>query len=136
MDHGSWVNDGTKKSRRFLEAILLPPARAYPGRATFRGIAATTTNQPEDNSADSSSFLKIQNLVNLVDDVDTYGDGEEDVADDEDRAGVFQSVTSTFGDCSNGLEKSGKGWRQLSCIDIQILEKQIRWCAASIRRFE
>ena len=38
--------------------------------------------------------------------MDTYGNGAEDVADDEDRAGVCQAVTRTFGDCSNGLEKS------------------------------
>ncbi|KAJ6864005.1 hypothetical protein NC651_034737 [Populus alba x Populus x berolinensis] len=48
----------------------------------------------------------MEDLVDLSDDVDTYGDGEEDVADDEDRAGVFQAVTRTFGDGSNGLEKS------------------------------
>lgn len=47
----------------------------------------------------------MEDLVDLSDDVDTYGDGEEDVADDEDRAGVFQAVTRTFGDSSNGLEK-------------------------------
>ena len=47
-----------------------------------------------------------EDLVDLADDVDTYGDGEEDVADDKDRAGVFQSVTETFGNNSNGLEKS------------------------------
>ena len=69
----------------------------------------------------------MEDLVDLVDDVDTYGDGEEDVADDEDLWGLQQRV---------GKIRSGKGWRQLSCIDIQILEKQIRWCAASIRRFE
>jgi len=37
--------------------------------------------------------------------VDTYGDGEEedDVANDKDSAGVFQSVTSTFGNGNIGL---------------------------------
>jgi hypothetical protein len=48
-----------------------------------------------------------QDSIDLADDVDTYGDGEEeDVADDKDRAGVFQSVTRIFGDGSIGLEKS------------------------------
>ncbi|KAJ6864017.1 hypothetical protein NC651_034746 [Populus alba x Populus x berolinensis] len=58
-----------------------------------------------------------QDSIDLADDVDTYGCGEEeeDVADDKDRAGVFQSVTRTFGDGSIGLEKSDQaGWRQLS----------------------
>jgi hypothetical protein len=49
----------------------------------------------------------MEDLVDLADDVDTYGDREEDVADDEDRAGVFQLVITTFGNSSNGLEKSG-----------------------------
>jgi hypothetical protein len=45
--------------------------------------------------------------IDLADDVDTYGGGEEeDIADDKDRAIVFQSVTRTFGDSSIGLEKS------------------------------
>jgi hypothetical protein len=48
----------------------------------------------------------MEDLVDLADDMDTYGDGEEDVADDEDKAGVFQSVIMIFGDSSNGLEKS------------------------------
>nr|TKR91203.1 hypothetical protein D5086_0000225740 [Populus alba] len=51
-----------------------------------------------------------QDSIDLADDVDTYGGGEEeeeeDVADDKDRAGVFQSATRTFGDGSIGLEKS------------------------------
>jgi hypothetical protein len=45
--------------------------------------------------------------IDLADDVNTYGGGEEeDMADDKDRASVFQSVTRTFGDSSIGLEKS------------------------------
>ena len=48
----------------------------------------------------------MEDLVDLSDDVDTYGDGEEDVADDEDRVGVFQAVTRNFEDSNNGLEKS------------------------------
>ncbi|KAJ6870106.1 hypothetical protein NC652_035880 [Populus alba x Populus x berolinensis] len=50
-----------------------------------------------------------QDSIDLADDVDTYGGGEEeeeDVADDKDRAGVFQSATRTFGDGSIGLENS------------------------------
>jgi len=47
-----------------------------------------------------------EDLVDLADDMDTYGYGEEDVADDEGRACVFQSVTRTLEDSSNGLEKS------------------------------
>ena len=47
----------------------------------------------------------MEDLVDLADDVDTYGDGEEedDVANDKDSAGVFQSVTSTFGNGNIGL---------------------------------
>jgi hypothetical protein len=37
----------------------------------------------------------MEDLVDLADDVDTYGDGEEDVADDKDRAGVFQRLLGT-----------------------------------------
>ena len=68
-----------------------------------------------------------QDSIDLADDVDTYGGGEEeeDVADDKDRAGVFQSVTRTFGDGSIGLEKSdqakdGDNYQVVGCLNQKI----------------
>jgi len=59
--------------------------------------------------------------------VDTYGDGEEDddVANDKDSAGVFQSVTSTFGNGNIGLEKSdlakdGDNYQVVCCFNQKI----------------
>jgi hypothetical protein len=59
--------------------------------------------------------------------VDTYDDGEEedDVANDKDRASVFQSVTSTFGDGNIRLEKSdlvkdGDNYQVVCCFNQKI----------------
>ncbi|KAJ6897620.1 hypothetical protein NC652_024423 [Populus alba x Populus x berolinensis] len=67
-----------------------------------------------------------QDSIDLADDVDTYGGGEEkDVADDKDRAGMYQS--------QGLLGTAASGWKNQIR---QRMETIIRWCAASIRRFE
>ncbi|KAJ6864002.1 hypothetical protein NC651_034735 [Populus alba x Populus x berolinensis] len=67
-----------------------------------------------------------QDSIDLADDVDTYGGGEEeeDVADDKDRAGVYQS--------QGLLGTAASGWKNQIW---QRVETIIRWWAASIRRF-